>query len=241
MDDVRAAIGRPPAGLDPELRRRLAYVLDRVGGVAEAHAPAFRMEGEKDEPRLDLFVLFARGAVAQEKVKAIHDELRFQLPPGAAYRIWTPGPDEPLLAAMREAGCQVWPTAPHEALVLEKETRIQIGRPANPIPEARVAELGRRLGQVPGVEAAYLPMMFGLPGQERPAQVLFLQVAKGSDRDRVGEAVAQAVAAAGVGPIDCLQLRAGDGILETARGTGCVVPMAPAPGKPKGWRSWLGR
>lgn len=238
-DRIRAAIGKPRDGLDPQLRDRLCYVLQRAGGIVEAHAPAFRMEGDSDGPRLDMFILVAPEVNADEKVKAIHDELRFQLPPGVTFRIWTPSADEPILAAVRDAGCQVWPSSPREVITVEKETRVQIGRPANPLPTERIAELGRRLSAIPGIEAAFAPMMMGLPGQQRPAQVLVLQVKKRSDRDRISAAVAQAVTAAGVGPMDGLQLQKGDSILRSAEATGCIVPLQPSDAAPTSrWKLW---
>lgn len=120
-----------------------------------------------------------------------------------------------------------------ETIVIQEPTRIFIGRPASPMPADRVEGLAARLRAMPGIAAAYLPMVFGLPGQAHPAQVLIVKATQGADHEALRRSIGEALDSERLTPIDML-LDPGDDIVASAAGTGCVIVERP---RPK-WKFW---
>jgi hypothetical protein len=121
-----------------------------------------------------------------------------------------------------------------ETIVIEQPTRIFVGRPATPIPADRVEKLAARLSATRDIAAAYLPMIFGLPGQSSPAQVLVIEPAKGTDEDGLRARIGEIVESEAFTPIDVMLLATGHPLLADAAGTGCVVVVR----RRARWKFW---
>ena len=122
-----------------------------------------------------------------------------------------------------------------------KGQQIFLGAPAKPMPDERVAQIGRLVAATPGIVEAHLPQCF-IPGSmDSPAQVLFVVVAPGVAPAEVGEQLGQGlhtVLPAGK-YLDVMPLDASHSLLPTIRGAGCEVLAAqPRPAKRPWWRFW---
>jgi len=101
--------GAPARPLAPTVVDAIARVVAQTPGIAEAHLPLCQVEGVMTSPALVLVVGVDSPYACDSLVDDLQAGIRRVLVSGEYLDVWPLALGDPVLQAVRNAGCQVFP------------------------------------------------------------------------------------------------------------------------------------
>jgi hypothetical protein len=102
-------LGKPSCPMDAGLTRSIGQLLGECPAVGEGHIPQCWVPALGTDPGQVLVVVLSHNH--HEQLKDVSEELSSKLarilPPNSHLDLWLMAADDPLIAAVRRAGCQI--------------------------------------------------------------------------------------------------------------------------------------
>jgi hypothetical protein len=103
----KVIIGRPSSPPSKAITSAVSNIFEQILGCSEAHLPQVFIFGAMDLPRLALVLVCKRPSEIDELASAWNNELIHFLPADCSLDLLVIPDTDPLLDAVRRAGCQV--------------------------------------------------------------------------------------------------------------------------------------
>lgn len=126
-----------------------------------------------------------------------------------------------------------------EAREIASGTRVLVGAPARPMPQAQAAAIADALSRVGGVREAHLPQLYAPGAMDEPSQVLVVVLEEGRDPERLAREISCALAGLLTegSRLDIFPLTPASEMLTAVRGAGCRILGATQDAR-KSAKSW---
>lgn len=100
-----------------------------------------------------------------------------------------------------------------------------MGKPARPLPDSILRQIGSALSMIHGITEAHLPMCHAHGVMQEPALVLIIGLRRGAERESIMPLVSEAIRPAPpiVGHLDIWPVDEVDQMLKMARTSGCEL------------------